>query len=92
MNNAFADGNVASAGLNIDRAIESVERLMATDLPDPRLVGAAYAELLEAKGKLAAAQQLEEMQRTLEEARIEVARAALGVAETERPAHLRLVR
>ncbi len=95
MNNAFADGNVASAAINVARAIEMVESFTSLDMPDPAIIGSVYAELLAAKGKLVAAVHLEEMQRTLEEARIEVAKNALrelGVAETERPAHLRLVK
>ena len=87
----FAESNIASAAQNVARALDLLERHTSCDLPDPRLVGAAYAELLDAKGKLAAAAQLEELHRLLEEARIEAAQRDLGVAETERPSRLRLV-
>ncbi len=95
MTNAFAEGNVASAAINIERAIEWVGRLMSTDLPGPDLINSVLTELLAAKGKLVAAQQLEELQRTLDAARAEVAKEALralGAADTQRPSHLRVVR
>ncbi len=76
--NPFTESNVACAQLNILRAIELLEKHTSCDLPDPRLVGAAYAELLDAKGHLAAAKRVEELEREI------------GEADTERP-NLRLV-
>ncbi len=79
--NAFSESNIACAQISVARALDLIERHTSQDLPDPRLIGAAYAELLVAKGRLAAAVQLEALQRV-----------AAEKADTERPSHLRVVK
>lgn len=78
--NAFTESNIACAQLNVARALDLLERHASTEMPDPRLLSAAYAELLDAKGRIAAAVQLETLEREL------------GAADTERPSHLRVVK
>ena len=78
--NAFAESNIACAERNIARALERLEAFI-NDAPEPRLLGEAHLELMLAKGRLAAAAQLEELEREI-----------AGVADTERPSHLRVVR
>ena len=78
--NAFTQGNIACAERNIARALTLLEKHTAESLPDPRLVAAAYAELLDCKGRLAAAAQLEELQREIES------------VDTQRSPHLAVVK
>lgn len=76
----FTESNIACAERNVSNALELLARHVACDGLDARLVVAAHAELLDAKGRLAAAAQLEELEREV------------ASADTERPSHLTVVK
>lgn len=75
----FAESNLACAQKNVDRAITLVEDYAASEFPDPRLIPALFAELLDLKTRIGAAVRIEGMQEEM------------GTADTERPRRLRLV-
>lgn len=76
---AFAVEGVTTAHACVVRAIKLMEDHAATEMPDPAIFSAAFAEMLEMKSHLAAILQFDAL-------------VKLQSADTERPSQIRMVK
>lgn len=78
--NPFTESNIACAERSVSRAIQLINRGARDFATQAVWEAAIYAELVDAKGRLAAAAQVEELEREV------------ASADTERQATLRVVK